>query len=186
MENHPKMFSDPGGKQLSEDSTLVTMFPDTHPQKSSMVKQTLRKIHFMAYTPRTKHKDPASDRPLTAAVMVKYGTLMFPNRTCTQLGMTGKLVRLFYEPTRKIIGWRVYNTSVSLSGLKDYKLCKPHANSGTWNVSIRGILNEMRGLKEKTYGKLVVKKYVDKDLLNKGDTYYYVQIKEASEANDDE
>ena len=145
---------------------------------NGMIKETHRKIAFIPYLSRKRtREDDSAVKPLTAGVSVKFASINMPRRTCGTLGMTGKLVKFFFEPTRKIVGWRIYPQSVSLESLKEYKLCKPNPDSGTWQVSIKGILNEMKGLNPDGNKKLVVHKYIEQDMLSKGDAYYYVQLK---------
>lgn len=139
-----------------------------------MITETHRKINFVSFSPGKKKKEETL--MLIASVDVKYGGLKIPRTTCEELGMIGKLIRFSYEPERKIIGWQILKDSVGLEKLKSLKVCKI-SPAGTFHVSIRPMLNSMIGLETKTYGKLEIKKYIEKDLLEKGETYYYIQIK---------
>ena len=150
-----------------------------------MIKQTFRQINFLSFIPGRKKKENG-DRPPTVSVSKKFGNIKFPNRTCSMLGLTGNFIALFYEPHRKIIGWRIFTRTNDIRDLKVYKLVKPNQKSGVFSVSIKPMLNEMRGLNSNSYPKLEVKKYVDQTMLNKGDTYYYVQLQEPNESIESE
>jgi hypothetical protein len=99
--------------------------------------------------------------------------------------MDGKLVRFFFDSTKKIVGWQVQSKSMELAATKNWKLVKAN-KTGMAQFSISGILKSFIGLKKDSYKKLEIKKYVvTQGVLEKGQQYYYVKVDEKS-SDDDE
>lgn len=149
-----------------------------------MIPQTHRKIDFIEYIPGKTAQDRSSDKPLTLTVSAKFGMVHFNKTLCYELGMIDKFIRLFYEPHKKIIGWRILERSIEHEKMRGIKLVKLNESTKSYKVSIHKMLREFKGLKD-AYPELPVKKYVDQDMLNKGDTYYYVKLKDNKEEDDE-
>lgn len=144
-----------------------------------MIQQTTRKIHFSEYIP-TKGREKDIDKPPTVRVNVKSGSLNLSTRTLSILGLDGQFIKLFYEPTRKIIGFTKHSgLSNEQVASKKYRLVKPNS-SGQSVVSVMGILKTFAGLQALKY-KCEIKKYVEMDgIMNKGTTYYYIQLEDSA------
>lgn len=98
--------------------------------------------------------------------------------------MAGKFVRLYYDPIRKVIGWRV-RASVDQGDMKVWKLCRPNATNGNWGLNIKKMLDDFNGrLKKDTYQALPVQKYREMNPLEEhsGEVFYFVELRE-EEAN---
>jgi len=96
-------------------------------------------------------------------------------------------ISFYYDSTRKIIGWKVKGElSENQLKSKKYKLVKSNPRSAAYVTTIQGILEQVNGqLTKDKYKNLEVKKYVEKQgILDKGEVYYYVQLKDTYE--DDE
>lgn len=151
-----------------------------------MISETKRKIHFLQYNPK-KARAPLADAVPTVSVSTKYNKLVFGGPAIRETGMSGKFVRVYYEPNRKIIGWQVKD-KLEHYELKSWKLCRPNAIAGTWNISITKMLAEMRGLKkDKTYSNLPVQKYREMAPLSEhnGEIFFFVEVKEQDEVTSD-
>lgn len=146
-----------------------------------MIRETKAKIHFTPYIIKKgrAEKDVTEKSPV-ASVSVKYGRLNFTSHAIKEIGMAGKWVKLYYEPHRKIIGWRVKD-KVENGELKTWKLCQPDKNNGTWGMSITKMLTEFKGLTQESYLNLEIQKY--KDIggghLNQyaGETFFFIEVK---------
>lgn len=144
------------------------------------IQETQRKIHFVPFDGRRGRPKDDSPSP-TLSINRKYGMVTFSKAIINELGLEGKFVHLYYEPTRKIIGFQV-KTSVNQSLMKQWKMVKKNPTTGVWKATITKILGEFRGLTRESYLDLPVKKYVEKDdLLNRGEVFYYVQLVEDPE-----
>jgi hypothetical protein len=143
------------------------------------IKETARKIHFMPYIGGrggSKAEDTASP---TMSLSVKYSMLSFSKSLMLELGLEGKFIKLYFEPTRKIIGFQLKN-ALSEADLKSkaWKLVKPFKNQDTWKVSVGKMIAEFSGrLTKESYKNLPVKKYVERQgVMSSGDVFYYVQL----------
>lgn len=141
-----------------------------------MIETTHRAIHLVPYQRKSGKIKDTSEAP-TVNVSKKYGTITF-NKSCVrELGMDGQFIRLFYEPVKKIIAWKL---EIKFTGddNKGWKLVKAR-KSGTALFGIGSMMRDFNGgLKKDSYPGLEVKKNVIvAGTLEKGDTYYYVEIK---------
>ncbi len=143
-----------------------------------MIKETTNKINFLPYIPK-RGRAKNTDAPPTITLFVEKGRMQFNRYAVDQMQMVGKFVRFFYEPTRKIIGWKVQDT-VDQSEMKLWKVCRTHKN-GMWFISVNKMLDLFplgRKALSPVYRDMVVKKYRDIGLLSKSnDTYYFVELK---------
>lgn len=145
---------------------------------SMAIEETRKKIHFSPYTTVKGRKEDNSTAP-TAAVSVKYGTITFSKGLVRETSMEGKFVRLYYEPTKKIVGWQL-REKIAQEEMKVWKLCKP-GQSGTWSLGIGKMLNEFNGrLKSESYLSLPVQKYREMDKLDShaNEIFYFVELVE--------
>ena len=150
-----------------------------------MIQEVRKSIAFSPYVPkagRPKDEDPAPTVNLDA----KRGRLVFGAKALRKMNMVNKFVAFYYEPTRKIIGWKV--SSVLEPGEKvgknsKWSLVKPYGKgSGFWVGGVKGIVAEFRGLKSSNYKGLEVKKYIETaSVLDKGTTLYFVEVREKTD-----
>lgn len=142
------------------------------------IKQTQRKINFLPYLPG--ERAVKEEKKVVITVDVKNSVLRMGKHACEEMGMPGKFVKLYYDQDKKIIGWSVVNSSIGIEKLKSHKLVKFNAG-GQFVVSIMTILGKMMGLEQTAY-RLEVKKYVEtQDMLDRGNTYFYVKISHENE-----
>lgn len=142
------------------------------------IEETKKKIHFRPWT-NQKGRPVDNDPPPTVNVSKKYGTLTFSKGCVRDTNMGGKFVKLFYEPTKKIIGWQTRD-KVEQQEMKTWKLCTP-SKSGTWTLGIKKLLDEFNGsLKSESYAGLEVQKYREIGQLEEysNQVFYFVEIKE--------
>lgn len=143
-----------------------------------MIQQTHRTIHFTEYIPiRGREKD--IDSPPLVHIDVKHNIIKFNARTLAILGMDGKFISFYMEPTKMIVGWSIREgLSEEMLKMKKFRLVKSHKDSGVWTTSINGIMKAFNGRVSKdNYKKLEVKKYIETEgVLEKGTVYYYVQL----------
>lgn len=114
----------------------------------------------------------------TVTVSKKYGTIVFSKGCIDQLGMAGKFVKLFYEPTKRVIGWQVRDR-IDQNEMKLWKLCKP-AKAGTWVMGVKRMLDEFNGaLRQQSYPGLEVQRYREMGPLDEysGQTFFFVEVK---------
>lgn len=145
------------------------------------IPETRKKIAFTPWT-TTKGAPKASHETVpTASVYKKFGTLQFSKTLISETGMAGKFIRLYFEPTRKIIGWQL-RTKVEQEEMKVWKLVRP-TKSGTWSLGIRKMLNEIR-LSKDSYPKLPVQKYREMSLLehHHNEVFYFIELVEEAES----
>jgi len=147
-----------------------------------MIKETRQRIHFTPYRQVRGKKIDKNPAP-TVAVSMKWGRITFGKTVIRETGMSGKFVRMYYEPHKKIIGWQI-REQVEQHEMKTWKLCTPNKDTGIWYVAITKMLSEMKGLKTKhTYRDLEVQKYRDMDKLSEhaNEVFYFVEVKEEKE-----
>lgn len=144
-----------------------------------MIKETTNKINFIAYRPTRGRAKNVNDAP-TITLFVSKGKIQFNRYALEQMQMQGKFVRFFYEPVKKVIGWKV-ESQVSQNDMKLWRVCRTHEN-GVWLVSVQKMLDLFqlgrKGLAP-TYRNMEVKKYRNVEMLSApNDTYFYVELKE--------
>lgn len=147
------------------------------------IKETTKKIHFTEFIPGKKKLVVDASTP-TVTVSVKYNSFTFPNSTVIEMGLEGKLIKLFYEPTKKIIGFKIIDKAVSQEELKSLKLVKldPNPKLRNFKFQLGKMLSEFQGLKQDSYKNLPISKYVERqDKLGGAEVYFYVTLAEAEE-----
>lgn len=146
-----------------------------------MITEVKRQIYFQPYVP-LKGRKKDIDAPPVVTIDTKYNKIVFPARTLSILGLENKFIAFYFEPTRKIIGWRIKDNlgAGELLGRKaKWKLVKINTN-GNWTCIIKGIIDNFGvSLKQEKYKNLEIKKYVEQEgVIDKGTTYYFVELKE--------
>lgn len=146
-----------------------------------MIKETLKKIHFVPYTPgKGKPKDD-SDSP-TLTIFADKNRFQFNKKAITEMDMNGKFIKFFFEPTKKIIGWKI-EKSIDQRMMKEWKLVKM-SKSGQYPVGIKNLLEIFRKQHklQKEYRDLPIRKFRDNGLLSgPNNVYYYIELKAADE-----
>lgn len=140
------------------------------------MRETNKVIEFIPYK-RKKTKENGDNIP-TASIDVKFGRLVLGKFLLQEYNWTGKWLKIYYEPTRKIIGWKIAD-NINQTVMKDWKFIKPN-KTGTAQFGIRQMLQEFKRIdKSKNTQNLEVKKYVDRrsGYLETNETYYYVKLK---------
>lgn len=110
-----------------------------------------------------------------ASINCKSGVITFPKKTIEGFGWQNQFMKFYYEPTKKIIGWKV-RPEIKQEEMKTWSLAK-QAASGQVRVSIGGILKSMNFKKAESFHKLEIEKWNDTRVLSEGDTYYFVKLK---------
>lgn len=151
-----------------------------------MIQQTTRRIHFTPYIGGRRKKEINEESQATCTVNRRLGYITFNSSLCSEIGMDNKFVRMFSEPTKKIIGWRVIDEKVNQTKMSGLKLIKLHPKTRNAKISILPMFKDFMGLKSDSYKRLPVKKYVEnQDILDRGATYYFVTLKEPTEQDDE-
>ncbi len=140
------------------------------------IKETHRKIHFTPFEIK-KGRDVDDSPSPTMTLKTETGALRFSKSLITELNLDGKFVKLYYEPTKRIIGFQFKSTATD-NELKSWKLVKRNPVTGTWTVTINKMLNQFNSKPTKDlYSMMPVRKYVDSTgVMNRGDVFYYVQL----------
>ena len=140
-----------------------------------MIETTHKAFQFIPYQRRSGRVKDTSKAP-TVLVSKKYKNITF-NRACVEeLKMQGQFIRFFYEPVKKIVAWKL---DVKFSGddNKGWKLVVVRKN-GSVIFSIGSMIRDFNGsLTQDSYRLDVRKNVVTQGLMDKGDTYYYVEVK---------
>lgn len=142
------------------------------------IEETRKKIHF---TPFDITKGPGVDSSPAPTLTLTQGSLRFNKSVIKELSLTGKFVRFFYDPVKKIIGFQI-KTEVELRQLKGegkWKMVNSNKVTGSWTVSVKKMVEQQFGMKtaEKKYPPFPVKKYIESSsAIHKGDVYYFVEI----------
>lgn len=150
-----------------------------------MIKETTRKLNLISYVPqRGKPKD--TEKPPMLSLNTKFGNLVFGAKAIRALDMEGKWMKLFYEPTRRIIAWRLTDKLENEEiQSKEYRLVKPNPKSGVLIVSIQGILKSFVNVKENFTYKCEIKRYREmSDLMNRGEIFHFVQLTNVEDTNE--
>lgn len=148
-----------------------------------MIQEVRKSIHFSPYIPSVGRKKDEEPAPTVSVDGVK-GRISFGAKTLKKLGMIDKFVCFYYEPTRKIIGWRVRDKLDvgQLYGKNEkWKLVKTFGKgTGFWITGVKGIVEEFKGFKrDGNYKKLEVLKYIETaSILDKNEVTYFVEVAE--------
>lgn len=142
------------------------------------IKETTKKIHFTEFIPGRKKLEVDASAP-TVTVSVKYNQFTLPNSTILEMGLEGKLIKLFYEPAKRIIGFKIIDKAVGQEELKTLKLVKLDPTLKHYKFQLGKMLSEFQGLKQDSYKHLPIHKYVERqDKIGGAEVYFYVQLKE--------
>lgn len=142
-----------------------------------MIEETKKKIHFVPYT-ATKGREKDTSAAPTININIKHSKLVFGRTVIQETGMQDKFFRLFYDPTKKIIGWQV-RSQFQLANLKNWKLCKPNKTNGCYSVQIKKLLEQFNGtLTKESYKSVPVQKYREIGQLSefKDEIFYFVEL----------
>lgn len=141
------------------------------------IKETSKKIHFIPYNP-TKGKDVDMTPAPVVTVSRKYMNISFTKGAVLEMGMSGKFIKLYYEPIKKVIGWQLRD-HVEQREMKMWKLVKPTASFGNWKCNIKKMLDQFGGrLTKETYKNVPIQKYREASSLSEynGQTFYFVEL----------
>lgn len=144
----------------------------------NMIKETTKKIHFYPANVAVAKKVVNENDVPTVGVSRKYNRLVFYSRAIREMGMEGKFVKLYYEPTKKIIGWQIRD-KVEQHEMKIWKLCRSSKSNGVFSMGIGNILREMKGLQKQTYSS-PVQKYREVGMTSghHGEVFYFIELKD--------
>jgi len=142
-----------------------------------MIKETTKKMHLLAFTPRKGRQVDKSKVP-TATVFIEKGKIQFGRYAIEAMGMNGRFTRFYYDPVKKVIAWKV-EAKIDQADMKLWRLCRTHQN-GVWSSSI-GKMIELFNLDSKglapVYRNVPIQKYRELELLSKpNDTYFFVEL----------
>lgn len=146
-----------------------------------MIKETTKKIHFIAYSPKKGRIEDTAPAP-TVTVNRKVNRISFSKATVLETGMNGKFLRLYYEPIKKVIGWQIRD-KVDHAEMKQWKLVKALAGGG-WGMNIKKMLDAFDGrLSKEVYEKIPVQKYREINALSeyKNEVFYFVELNDNPE-----
>jgi len=140
-----------------------------------MIRETKTKINFTSYEP-TKGRFKDTSKPPYVIVNKKFGVMLFGKKCLDELQITNQFIKFYYEPTKKIIGWRT-TTKLELGQLggKVWRLVKPN-KAGAMSFSVSGILEQFMSLKEDSYKCEVMKYKEQSDVLSRGEETYFVKV----------
>lgn len=140
------------------------------------IKETTRRINFIPYVIK-KGRDVDTNPAPTVTVNRKYNLILFSKSTVTELNLSGKFIKFFYEPVKKVIGWQI-RESLSQGEMKNWRLVKT-TKQGTYPCSIKKLLEAFGGrLQHMTYGSVPIQKYRELSHLSefKDQTFYFVEL----------
>lgn len=142
-----------------------------------MIKETTKKINFYSATLATGKKQ--EEKAPTVNVSVKFGRITFPTKLMDEIGMEGKFVKMYYEPQRRIIGWRLRDT-VSQPEMKEWRLCTKHKATKNFGMPITALLKEFKGGFKKSSYIVPVQKYreMSKTSEHHGQIFYFAEVKD--------
>lgn len=127
------------------------------------------KIYFLPY--HSKRGKRRNDNKPHAVVDTKHGYMTLNASSIGQLGMERKFMKLYYEPDRNIIDWKV--TDKLENDFKDWKMVRVN-KAKHFRTYVGGILQEFTKL-ARSY-RAEVHKYVEKGYLEQHDTYYFIRL----------
>jgi len=138
--------------------------------------ETRKKIHF---SPFFAYDVPEKSVKMTATI--KNGVIRFPKPVTTELQMSGKFIKFYYDQAKKIVGFKLRDT-VNIEEMKGpgrWKLIKVNITSHNYAISIKKLLYTQFGEKyaEREYKKLELQRYREmSDVMSKGDVFYFVEL----------
>lgn len=135
------------------------------------------KIHFVEYIPHQKAERDAKKESFTASIDVKSGYLRLGKPAIAKMNLDGKFVKFYFEPSKKIIGWKIKDSIGSSK--EELSLWKPIIMGKKVQaiLGIRGILSQFVGVSKENYKGLEIKHYKDYGPLADGEELYYVKLK---------
>lgn len=109
-------------------------------------------------------------------VSVKHGYIVFPKGYVRDNGLDGKLVKWYFDKSKRALAWTVMDSENSLSELREYSMVKALPSNGTYQMQIRRLLNLFEFKDENiSFKKLEVQKYISTDLGSYGkSTFCYL------------
>lgn len=142
------------------------------------ITETRKKIHFV---PFYIAKGRPVDTSAPPTVTLRNGNLWFPKATVEELSLNGKFIKLYYEASKKIIGFKV-KEQVNLDEMKGqdrWKLVKVNPTGGSYSISLRKLLLTQFGEEytKKVLKKIELKKYREMtDVMNRGEVFNFIEL----------
>lgn len=131
------------------------------------------KINFIEYKAK---KGRAVKDKFFASVDIKRGILRIPKSTSSTALLQGKFIKFYYEPTKKIIGWKL-RTDVRQEEMKDWRLIqKLTPKVQIYCFGVKGILEQFVPKITHNCNHLEIEHYKDYGLLSDREDIYYVRI----------
>lgn len=146
-----------------------------------MITETTKKILWVPYVV-TKGRTVDTNPAPVATINRKFGYLSFGGKAIEEMGMNGKFIKFYFEPTKKVIGWQL-RTEIKQEEMKNWKLVKQLPNK-TWKVTITKLLAQFNGrLTKGSYTHLPVQKYREINPLSeyRNEVFYFVELVEDPE-----
>jgi len=140
------------------------------------IEETRKKIHFTAYNPDAPSPVKKEKAP-TVVVNRKYNKILFGKKAMAEMDMEGKFIRLYYEPTRKIIGWQL-REKVEQHEMKTWKLVRANEQTLSYAIGIKKMLDDMGGRLTAEAYKVPIQKYREMATLDphSGEIFYFVEL----------
>lgn len=108
------------------------------------------------------------------SINVKYGYILFPKQYVRDNELDGKFIKWFIDVSKRALGWKILDKEDTLNALEDYVQVKPVPSTGTYQMSIRRVLNAFNFHdKNVCFSDLEVQKYLSKqEFFNDGTIQY--------------
>lgn len=140
------------------------------------ISETRKKLHFVPFDIK-KGRDV--DNTPAPTITVTQGSLRFSKALITELGLSGKFVKFYYDAIKNVIGFQ-FKDEAALQSMKDgtWKLVTQSMN-GNWTVSVKKMMKANFGEKQasKSYGQLPVQRYREgSDIMDRGEVFHFIEL----------
>lgn len=137
-------------------------------------------MHLAEYFPRAA--TPAEEEPVYASISFERGSISFGNKAIKAMNAEGKMIKFFTDTSRKVIAWKLDSKVEMVKGSLWRPMTINQTNKNAL-LSIAGIVGEFKLIMppETTTVRPEIQKYIEQDMLGKGEEYFFVKLDEKTE-----
>lgn len=141
------------------------------------IEESKKKIYLVPLQPGRRALEAKGK--LFVTVDAKNGTLRLGKQVGEALNMHKSWFKLSYDSANSVIAWKIRkeldNDQLRENG---WKYVEGNKGNGSIVLGVGRILDTFQHIEQKSYSRLEVKKYQDKQSIIDGDIYYFVEVKD--------
>lgn len=142
------------------------------------IEESKKKLFLVPLAPGNKSLN-VKDKVYVSVNNVKGGKLQIGKSASNALGMNHSWIKFSYDSGNNVIAWKV-RKELDKGQMEEngWKYVEQNKDNGMMVLGIGRMVDTFQHIEKKTYKKLEVKKYQDKQSIIDGDAYFFIEVKD--------